>query len=76
MKPDFEGLLPWGWIDNRPFLRCLYSWALCLWRLERYTEAEEAFKRILWLNPTDNQGARFVIDEVRARVPWKDRSDY
>lgn len=76
MKPDFEGLLPWGWIDNRPFLRCLYSWALCLWRLERYTEAEETFKRILWLNPTDNQGARFVIKEIRTRIPWKDRSDY
>jgi len=20
---DFDGLLPWGWIDNRPFLRCM-----------------------------------------------------
>ncbi|MEX2261407.1 MAG: hypothetical protein WD696_05625 [Bryobacteraceae bacterium] len=19
---DFDGVLPWGWIDNRPFLRC------------------------------------------------------
>ncbi len=76
VKPDFEGLLPWGCLDNRPFLRCLYSWALCLWRLERYTEAAKALKRILWLNPSDNQGARFVIQEVRARIPWSDRSDY
>ena len=76
VKSDFEGLLPWGWIDNRPFLRCLYSWALCLWRLERFTEAEKTFRRILWLNPSDNQGARFVIKEVRARIPWNDQADY
>ena len=29
----FDGLLPWGWIDNRPFLRCMHGFGLCLWRL-------------------------------------------
>ena len=27
----FDGLLPWGSIDNRPFLRCLSGYGLCLW---------------------------------------------
>ena len=31
---SFEGLLPWGWIDNRPFLRCMHGFGLCLWRLD------------------------------------------
>jgi hypothetical protein len=31
----FEGVLPWGMIDNRPFLRCLSGLGLCLWRLNR-----------------------------------------
>jgi hypothetical protein len=28
---------------------------------------------MLWLNPSDNQGARFVIKEVRSNKPWVDR---
>lgn len=66
----FDGVLSWGLIDNRPFLRCLYGYGLCLWRLERFDEAASVFERILWLNPSDNQGARFVIDLVRARQRW------
>lgn len=66
----FDGVLSWGLIDNRPFLRCLYGYGLCLWRLGRFDEAASVFERILWLNPSDNQGARFVIDAVRARQRW------
>ncbi len=72
LPPDFDGLLPWGHIDNRPFMRCLHGYGLCLWRLERFDEAERVFDRMLWLNPSDNQGVRFLIDEVRARKVWED----
>jgi hypothetical protein len=75
LGPAFDGLLPWGHIDNRPFLRCLHGYGLCLWRLRHFEEAERIFDRMLWLNPSDNQGVRFVIDEVRARTPWEDRRD-
>jgi tetratricopeptide (TPR) repeat protein len=66
----FDGLLPWGFIDNRPVLRCLHGFGLCCWRLGRFEEAERVLQRMLWLNPSDNQGARFLIDAVRARNPW------
>ncbi|MFN7919491.1 MAG: hypothetical protein U0Q16_05305 [Bryobacteraceae bacterium] len=69
----FDGVLPWGLIDNRPFLRCMHNFALCLWRLERFKEAVGVFERMLWMNPSDNQGVRLIIDEVRARLPWRDR---
>jgi hypothetical protein len=72
LGPDFEGLLPWGLIDNRPFLRCMHGFGLCLWRRERFEEAERVFERMLWLNPTDNQGIRFLIDDVRARSAWSE----
>jgi hypothetical protein len=62
-----DGLLPWGWIDNRPLLRCMGGFGLCLWRVNRFEDAESVFDRMLWLNPTDNQGVRFNIAEVRAR---------
>jgi hypothetical protein len=31
---NLDGVLPWGLIDNRPFLRCMhgYGLCLCLWR--------------------------------------------
>jgi hypothetical protein len=70
---DFDGLLPWGWIDNRPFLRCMHGFGLCLWRLKRFEEAGRIFDRMLWLNPSDNQGVRFLVDQVRAKDPWVDR---
>lgn len=73
LGPDFDGLLPWGHIDNRPFMRCMHGFGLCLWRLERFDEAERIFERMLWLNPTDNQGVRFLIDDVRAKTAWEDR---
>ena len=67
---DFDGLLPWGWVDNRPFLRCLHGYGLCLWRFGRLRDAERVFTRMLWLNPTDNQGVRFNLYEVKEGRAW------
>ncbi len=69
----FTGVLPWGLIDNRPFLRCMHGYGLCLWRLGRFDEAGHIFQQMLWLNPSDNQGVRFLIDEVKAKTAWEDR---
>jgi hypothetical protein len=62
---DFGGVLPWGFIDNRPFLRCLHGYGLCMWRFGRLREAEKVFTRMLWLNPDDNQGVRAEISDVK-----------
>ena len=72
---DFDGVLLWGNIDNRPFLRCMHGYGLCLWRLERFDEAERVFDRMLWLNPSDNQGVRFLIEDVRAGRSWDESRD-
>jgi hypothetical protein len=66
----FDGVLPWGLIDNRPFLRCMHGFGLCLWRLKRFKEAGRIFDRMLWLNPSDNQGVRFLVDRVRRKNSW------
>jgi len=68
---DFNGVLPWACLENRPFLRCMHGFGLCLWRLERWEEAEALFTRMLWFNPTDNLGARFLLGDIRGRVAWK-----
>jgi tetratricopeptide (TPR) repeat protein len=67
----FDGVLPWGWIENRPFMRCLHGYGLCLWRLGRFAEAETVFTTLLWLNPGDNQGARELVETVRAQSKWE-----
>ena len=72
---DFDGVLSWGHIDNRPFLRCMQGYGLCLWRMARFDDAGRVFDRMLWLNPSDNQGVRFLIDEVRAGTAWEDREN-
>jgi tetratricopeptide (TPR) repeat protein len=71
LPAGFDGALPWGHIDNRPFLRCLQGYGLALWRLKRFAEAALVFEWMLWLNPSDNQGIRFLIDDVRAGNPWR-----
>jgi hypothetical protein len=71
LAPDFKGLLPWGYIYNRPFLRALHGYGLCLWRLNREENARVVFERILSLNPADNQGVRFCWDDIRHGRPWQ-----
>jgi len=56
-------------------LRCLHGFGLCLWRLGRFEEAERVFDRILRLNPSDNQGVRFLIEKVRAKTAWEDNEE-
>lgn len=72
---DFTGVLPWGWIDNRPFLRALNGMTICLWRLRRFEEAEVAVDTQLWLSPSDNVGARFIRDPIRDRQLWQPDPD-
>ena len=67
----FDGVLLWGFIDNRPFLRCVCGYGLSLWRLDRPDEARAVFERMLLLNPKDNQGARFMRADVQAGKTWE-----
>ena len=72
---DFDGVLGWGHLDNRPFLRCLHGLGLSLWRRERFEEAAAVFDRLLWLSPLDELGVRFVIGDARTHVPWHDDAE-
>jgi tetratricopeptide (TPR) repeat protein len=70
--PDgFDGVLAWSCLYNRPFLRCLHGYGLCLWRLGRSEEAVQVFERILAFNPNDNQGARFSWSDACQGLTWE-----
>ena len=62
-------------LDNRPYLRCLHGYALCLWRIGGFEDAMEVIEELLWINPSDNQGARYHLAQLRAGVPWTDQSE-
>ena len=68
----FDGVLPWSCLGNRPFLRCLHGYGISLWRLDRFEEALAVFHDMLWLNPMDHQGARFMLGPLDAKRSWDD----
>ncbi|MBU1339499.1 MAG: hypothetical protein KKD56_10575 [Acidobacteria bacterium] len=67
---DENIVLPWGRIDNRPYLRCLHGYGLALWRMGEAEEAHRQFERMLWFNPSDNQGARFLLMDMDEGKTW------
>jgi len=69
---DFQGLLPRGLIDNRPFLRCLHGLGLTHWRDGDFQTAEQIFRRLVWLDPHDGIGARILVEQVRAGLAWEE----
>jgi hypothetical protein len=71
----FDGVLAWGLVDNRPFLRCMHGLGLCCWRLGQKREAAAVFRKMLWLNPGDNQGARFNLAAVEAGRTWEEMKE-
>jgi len=66
LPESFNGVLPWGWVDNRPFLRCLHGLALSAWRLGEHDRAETLCWALLWLSPADNQGVSSLLPEIIA----------
>jgi Tfp pilus assembly protein PilF len=72
---SFDGVLPWGHIDNRPFLRCLHGTGLCAWRQGDHRSAAAVFEKMLWLKPGDHQGARFDLADASAGNAWTETED-
>ena len=56
--------LEWGWLENRPFLRCLHGLALVRYEEGRTEDALRLFQELLPLNPNDNQGVRAIAQET------------
>lgn len=40
-------------------------------RIGLYEKRVKAGDRMLWLNPSDNQSVRFLIEDVRAGNAWE-----
>jgi tetratricopeptide (TPR) repeat protein len=56
--------LEWGWLENRPFLRCLHGLATATLDEGNIAKATELFEELLSYNPDDNQGVRELLMEM------------
>jgi len=54
----------WGVLESRPYMRALHGLGLTLWKQGRLKETKDIFKKMLVLNPNDNQGVRYLLGPV------------
>ena len=69
---DFGGLLSWGFVDNRLFLRCLHGLSRALLRCDRREDAVAALRRLPRLDPVDPLGARARLAAIGAGKTWRE----
>jgi hypothetical protein len=69
---DFGGVLPWVFVENRPFLRCLHGLSRALLRFDRREDAAAALRRLLRLDPADPLGAGARLAAIDAGKVWRE----
>ncbi len=57
----YAGLIEWGFLENRPFLRAAHGAVLSQLRLGQRKDALRLMEKMLAWNPNDNQGIRYLI---------------
>lgn len=72
IPPGYSGLIEWGWLENRPFLRAFHGAVLCYLRRRRWNKAIPLMKDILEWNPGDHQGIRYLIGSAYLRAGMLD----
>ncbi|MBC8951064.1 lipopolysaccharide assembly protein LapB [Xenorhabdus sp. TS4] len=79
----FHGVIEWGYLENRPFLRALHGVVLAYMRLRRHKDAASFIDKMLAYNPNDNQGIRYLLgsetlragDKIRAETVLNENAD-
>jgi tetratricopeptide (TPR) repeat protein len=51
----------WAVMETRPYMRARLALAECLWDLSRKEEALAHLRELMRLNPSDNQGVRYIL---------------
>jgi len=66
----FNGVLPWGLMDNRPFLRALHGLGLCAWRQRRWAAAAQIFTARAWIDGGGVWDSVVCLHNVQAHRRW------
>lgn len=70
LPKDFDGVILWDCLENRPYLRALHGLCLTQWRMKDFEKAYYIALRLMRLCPGDNLGVRGIIDEIANREEW------
>jgi len=67
----------WGMTSTRPYMRARKGLAHSLWQLGKYDEAIGHYKEMLDLNPSDNQGIRYILASCLAeQLRWDELEEH
>ena len=58
---DKKAFAWWGELETRPYMRARQGLGLLYLEAGRFDEAIGEFKDLLWRNPNDNQGVRYLV---------------
>jgi len=64
--PVWPKRLPWGVLENRPVLRIIQMRAMLYHEDKNLDEAEILYRLLLKLNPSDNQGIRYLLKGMKS----------
>lgn len=51
----------WGFHETRPYMRAKSSLAEALWKIGNYSNSIKNYEEMIFLNPSDNQGIRYLL---------------
>lgn len=71
-KGNWPKSMEWGFLENRHLMRAIERYGVLCWELEKIDEALDIFRRLLRMNPRDNQGARHNILAIRLGLGVKE----
>jgi tetratricopeptide (TPR) repeat protein len=67
-KGNWPDEMLWGYLENRHIMRALEEYGMLLWSSDKTQEALDIFRRILHMNPNDNQGMRHNILAIKLHL--------
>lgn len=73
--PKWPREMEWGFLENRAYLRAIQYMAEWYWDNKENEKAVELFRLLLKLNPNDNQGVRYEIAGLYARISGDEIND-
>ncbi len=58
----------WGCLATRPYMRAIHALGLAHLQSGNDDQARSCFERLLEMNPNDNQGIRYLLDDIETNV--------
>lgn len=72
---DFKGEIPWGILENRPYLTLLYKLSDLADIIGNTDESIQIAEKLLKYNPNDNQGVRWFVGNLYLKTDNYDKAE-